>query len=493
MRELLTAILKTGSGSIGTLLLRVVTMKIMAVILGPSGVGLYALLRQTRDFSTELGGGVGGYMAMVQGLASHKDKQRDQYLITTFWIFASGALLTFVVLLAFAPWIAQWVLGRSDAQATNLVRWIALPVLINVATYYASGVLNGFRAIGRLALLHVFASIMTALLAYPVARLAEGGYPIAFIFLMSISQAVSVGFGFWVALREGWLAPLVDSVRIRFYPDSLRHFFSIAGTTWVTSLATIGAGLAVRAFVVHYSGLAAAGIFDVAWTLSMAYIMILLSSFGTYYLPALSGTNDPVERTLLMQRVIRFITLLMVPLVTGVIVLKPLVIELLYSDEFTPALEIIRWMLMGDYFKVGAWVLAMPVLAYANMRVFFWTEMLWNGGFLIFAALSLFVFGSMQGIGTGFLIMYVLSFAFYLYYARIRYQFRMTKAIGVTWLTGLALVVGASWYTWSDSTVDWIAAFLWIIAAAAFSLLALNRRERGEAFSMLLKRKDTRS
>lgn len=492
MRELLRAALKTGSGSIGSLLLRVVAMKIMAVVLGPSGVGLYSLLRQIRDFSSNLGV-VGGNTAMVQGLASRKDKQRDQYLITTFWIFAFGALLTLIVLLAFAPWIAQWVLGRSDSQAVSLVRWLALPVLINVAALYISGVLNGFRAIGRLALLQVFASITSALLAYPVSRLVEGGYPVAFIFLMSISQAVSAGLGFWVALREGWLAPLVSSLRVRFYPDSLRHFFSIAGTTLITSSATVGAALAVRALIVHYSGLYAVGIFDVAWTLSMTYIMIVLSSFGTYYLPTLSGVSDPVERTLLMQRVLRFATLLMVPLVTGVIVLKPLVIELLYSEEFTPALEIIQWMLIGDYFKVAAWVVGMPMLAYANMRVFFWTELLWNGGFFIFAALALFIFGSMQGIGVGFLLMYIFYLSFYLYYARARYHFRMTRAIGVAWLAGLAVVAGASWYTWSDSTIDWVAAFTWITVAVVLSLLSLSSSERGEVFGVLLKRKGTRS
>ena len=42
--------------------------------------------------------------------------------------------------------------------------------------------------------------------------------------------------------------------------------------------------------------------------------------------------------------------MLIVPLVVTTIVLKPAVVRLLYSPAFLPALEIMRWMLIGDYF-----------------------------------------------------------------------------------------------------------------------------------------------
>jgi O-antigen/teichoic acid export membrane protein len=84
MRELVKAILKTDSGSGGSLLLGVVTMKVMAVVLGPSGVGLYSLLRQTMTSTISLGN-LGGAAALVHGLVSFKGQARDTYLVTTFW------------------------------------------------------------------------------------------------------------------------------------------------------------------------------------------------------------------------------------------------------------------------------------------------------------------------------------------------------------------------------------------------------------------------
>ena len=93
--------------------------------------------------------------------------------MTTFWVFVLGALLAAAVLLVFAPWIALWVLDRDDGQATSLVRWLALPVALGIASTYLNGVLNCFRAIGVLALLQILGAAALALLVYPASRLVN--------------------------------------------------------------------------------------------------------------------------------------------------------------------------------------------------------------------------------------------------------------------------------------------------------------------------------
>lgn len=490
MREVFKAFFKMGSGTMASLLLGVVAVKIVAVILGPSGIGLYSLLRQISEFATR--GGDAGNTAVVQGLASRKGQVRDDYLITTFWVFTLGSLLIFVVLLVLAPWIAPLVLGRDDGQATNLVRWVAFPIVLTMALFYLDGVLNAFRAIGLLILLEVLGIGAMALLAYPVSKLVEAGYLTAFICMLSAPPAVGVALATWFALREGWLAPLLHRPRINLHSGSLQHFFSIGGTLFITGSVGGGVFLAIRALIVQQDGLASAGMFAAAWTLTGTYVALYLNSFGTYYLPILSQADDTSERTLLMQRTMRLTTLFTVPMVISLVVLKPLLIEILYSSEFTPSLEIIRWMLIGDYFKVPVWVINVQMMAFANMRVLLWESLLSSAGFLAFTALALFGFNSIQGIGIGFLVLYVLELAFCLYYTRSRYQFPLARAMVVSWLLGLALIVGASWHTWSNTHVDWFTAPLWIGAAIVLSWLSLSRNERREMFRMALPWKKTR-
>lgn len=491
MGEIFLAALRTGSGTVGKLLFTTIATKIIAVILGPSGVGLLSLLRQVVDVSHNLGT-LGGSSALVQGLASRKGQARDEYLVTTFWIFVLGAVFIAGVFLVLAPWIAFWAFGRNDMQLTSLVRWLSLPLVLSVASSYLNGVINGFRAIGLLALLQILGTAAMALLAYPVSRLVEVGYPIAFIAMLSAPPLVGAVLGALSALRKGWLAPLLHSFRMTLHSEPLRNFFSIAGILVVTEFIGTGTVLAVRSLTVHYDGLSGAGIFGAAWGISTAYKMLILGSLVTYYLPTLSQTNDPLARIVLMQRVARLATLMMVPLVTGVIVLKSLVIELLYSIEFAPSLEVLRWMLIGDYIEILSWVFAIPMIAYANMRAFFLVEAAWNVGFIAFAALSLFGFNSMQGIGIGYLLVYVGYLTYCLYYVRSRHQFPLTRVVIGPWLLGLALVVGVSIHSWSYTQVDWFAAPLWISAAGIFSWLSLDRNERREVLRMLLRRRDAR-
>src|SRR5215207_3291853 len=55
MREILTAFFKTGSGTGASLVLGMVALTFKAIIIGPSGIGLYSLLRQLVDVSSRLG------------------------------------------------------------------------------------------------------------------------------------------------------------------------------------------------------------------------------------------------------------------------------------------------------------------------------------------------------------------------------------------------------------------------------------------------------
>jgi PST family polysaccharide transporter len=97
----------------------------------------------------------------------------------------------------------------------------------------------------------------------------------------------------------------------------------------------------VRSLVAREGGMSSAGIFDAAWTLSMTYVTLITTAFGTYYLPALSGLDNRAHRQELMQRMFRFVTVLIVPLILGVIVLKPLLLQILFSAEFLPAISLI--------------------------------------------------------------------------------------------------------------------------------------------------------
>ncbi|MBL8673944.1 MAG: hypothetical protein JNL07_03575, partial [Rhodospirillales bacterium] len=84
MLSFLRAIATTGGASAISLLLGLATNKIVAITLGPAGVGLLASYRQLQEVVTGLGT-LGGAAGLVQGLSSTEGDARRRRLVAAVW------------------------------------------------------------------------------------------------------------------------------------------------------------------------------------------------------------------------------------------------------------------------------------------------------------------------------------------------------------------------------------------------------------------------
>jgi O-antigen/teichoic acid export membrane protein len=480
MGEILLAIFKTGSGTLLNLILGIFTTKLLAINLGPAGIGLFSLLRQTRDVLITITT-LNGSAAFVQGLASRQGKDREDFNGVVFLTVIASTLLVVLILLTFAQPLTRLILHQDDQQSVALIRGLYLPLLFGSGVFYFTGVLNGYRAIGRLVIVQVSVAAVTAVLAYPVARWVAQGVPSAFISMMAVSTAAGSLIGAIFTYKEKWLPRLqtLHTILAGGQFISLEYqFLSFALTTMITGFASTGTVLIVRSMIVGHLGLAEAGIFDVGWTLSMVYITMALTSFGAYYLPTLSQTNSPTESTLLINRVLRLCMIIYVPLITALVVFIPLLVSVLYSLQFLSSLGMIRWMLLGTYFKAISWIFAMTIFAAADKKTLLWTEAAWMAGFLIFSAISLIRFQTIEWVGLGFTINYALYLIYTYWYARKCYRFTPGGGMFVKWMAGLLIIAAASFTTWNSTHVQWLEAILWILAAGAYAYLVLETHER---------------
>ncbi len=366
-----------------------------------------------------------------------------------------------------------------------MIRWLVVPVVTVALVTLLGGILNGYRMIGRLAVLGVVSGLISALLAYPMARAFVAGEPRALIVMMGCSAlgAASVAVYFLRQMKlTSFLAVRVTSSERR---AALRHFLSMSGTLLLLGIATTGSLLLIRSLVSRELGMEGAGHFDVAWTLSMMYVALITQSFETYYMPTLSRITHANERQVLVNDVLRLVTILLVPAVTHVAVLKPVVVRLLYSSEFLPSLKMIRWMLVGDYLKVTSWVFSMMMLAYADMRTFIRVDSIFIVVFFVFGYVSVVIFGSLEGIGVGFALVYAGYLAFMLRYAAKHHDVSVDRQAGLRWLLGFAIVLGASVTTWSLTTLLIPAALGWSLVSVIFSASLLKVSERRWLFERL--------
>lgn len=204
----------------------------------------------------------------------------------------------------------------------------------------------------------------------------------------------------------------------------------------------------------------------------MTYLGFVLSAMGTDYYPRLTAAiSDHTAATRLVNQQTEVALLLCAPVLLAMLGLAPWVIHLLYSAEFGPAVEILRWQLLGDILKVMSWPLGFVILASGAGKTFVLTESLGMGVFVVgvFGGVPLI---GVKATGMAFLALYVAYLPLVWWLGGRMIGFRWTRAVKLQALVvmGLAIVVDIA-ARWSDLGGAVIG--LWL--AAATGLWALMR------------------
>lgn len=471
------AMSQTGAASIASGLLSALGTKIVATLLGPGSIALVATLQQLRDGAVIVAT-ANGRTALVQGASELEAAARRDYLRTAAVLFAAGTVLVALAILA-APREILHAMGLPQSSEP-LLAWLAVTIGLLSVFVFLSALLNALKQIGKLAWLQLASPVAGAVVAWPLAREVGAGHPVALVFFLAIPAAASAVAacvllgGHRLQIREWFQGP-----GRCWTAGAARHFLSISGAMLGAGLAATAALLAVRASITRGESLAITGQFDAAWSISINHVTLILSSVQTYYLPTLASAKGS-ERTAQMRNMMLLATLAAVPVIVTLQVLKPLVVSILYSHAFAASPEFLRWTLVGDFLKVGSWVLATPMLATRDLGVFLAFDLIAQGIFFGGAMLLARILEPAEGAAIGFLISYAVYFALCYARARIRYGFHFGAARFSAWLGGAALICGASWNSWSDTAVHFAPASIWILLALGFSAgfaIYMRRRE----------------
>jgi len=469
MRDILKASFKVLVATLSGILGWMVAGKVLALTLGAAGVGLFGLLRQLLQNLT-LVGGFNGQTALVQGIASRGTRsEQNRFAGSVMRVQALVAGGVVLVLLIGAPWLGPWLIPHPQAAA--FLRWLSLAMLVMVAQTYVIGILNGHRLIDTLVKSQFLGPFAVIALLFPMVWLVRRGHPLGLMLMLGGPAAIVTLVAARAAKRGGYLPALRE---IAFHRPDAVGFLRMSSVLLISGVITTGAQFYRSWLVARWMGLAEVGQYWTAWTLSMSYVTLVLGSLGTYYMPSLSRLSEPEARRSLIRDYLHLCLLAMPLLVSMVIVFKPWVIRGLFSQELLPSLKVMRWMLIGDLFKGISWVLAFPMLAYMEMRWFFWSEIVFSLGLAATAWVWLRLGGGIEGLGALFMVSYLLYMLVMVYYIRSRHGLVLRAGEILGFLGGLALVGILSWLTWDDVTVRGTVVGVWLLLSLGLTLLLLK-------------------
>lgn len=456
-----------GGASIINIVIGLLRTKILAVFLGPMGIGIVSLyigLVSMATAVTTMGIGTIGTRQIAEALSQNDKRALAVARRAMFWgsllLACGGALLVW----SLREVLAIHVLGSVEHATT--VGWLALGVALSAASASQGALIQGMRRIGDMARLAVYGSALYTV--FGIALLWQYGAA-GLVAYVLIGPLISFLLGHWFVS----CLPKVVSTDI-----SLREMVHQWETLLRLGIPFMGAGvigslvqLWIRVEVDNTLGAESLGHFQAAWTISMQYIGFVLAAMSADYYPRLTGViNDHKAATRLVNEQTEIALLLSAPVFIVMIGLTPWIIHLLYSSAFLPAVDVLRWQILGDVLKVASWPLGFVILAAGAGKTFFWTEslvLMLMGGLIAGFASS----AGLQITGIAFLVCYVVHLPLVYILAKHRIAFQWQSNVTHLLLSVLVLCVLVAIL----SAHYWWGGGVSIVLAMAFGLYTLVR------------------
>ncbi len=458
-----------GGSSVTSIIAGLLKMKVAAVLLGPAGVGLiglYVSLMQTASLLASLGLGSVGAREISQANAEGQGEAVSRKKRV---LFLGATVLAFLGTLFF--WIlSDWITGAvfADDMRSRNVAWLALGVGFLVAAASQTALLTGLRRIGDLARVNIGSAVTGAALgAFSLWYWGEAG-------ILPLVLATPVA---------AFVLGHVYVSRLKIHHDDARLDLRSTVAEW-SSMVRLGvafmlsglvltmAHLLIRTMVQRELGVDALGHFQAAWAIGMQYLGFVLGAMGTDYFPRLTAEiKQPEQAVRLVNEQTEVALLLCAPLLLFMLGFAPWIIHLLYSAEFTPAVDVLRLQILGDVLKVMSWPAGFILLAVGAGKTFFLIQLFSVSVFVVTTLLGLPIIG-LPAAGIAFLAMYIVLLPLNFWFGKKQIGLRWTRAnkILAFMFFGMALMVfGASFYS------ELFSACVAAVSALGFGVLAVLR------------------
>ncbi|MCG8402008.1 MAG: O-antigen translocase [Firmicutes bacterium] len=427
-----------GGASAVSIVTGVVKNKVIAVLLGPECIGLMGLLQAVLNTAETLAGmglATSGIRqiadAQSQGNASEVAQTRHALRRASFALGLLGALF----LIIFREPVATLVLG--DKSYAGAIAWMAVGAWATVIAGAQTAILNGLRRLGDLARAYIFSALGGMLFTVlAVWQWGEKGVIAAVISTPLVLMVVS----WWFMVKLPSTSAHLSWTDLR---QPLRKLFNLGFTFMITSLTKVATQLAVRIMITQTLGIAAAGYFQAAWSISLLYLGFILEAMGKDYYPRLTAVNKDRETTNnLVNEQIRAILLLAGPVILGTLTLTAQVVQIIYSGAFSNTVVILQWLCIGDLFKIASWPVTFILVAQGRGSLFFATEFFWHLVFLglVWGGLPIW---QIKAAGIAYLLTFFIYFwALWLIAYRVnRFAWRKKNLLLLAVLLGCALAI----------------------------------------------------
>lgn len=349
-----------GGASGVTLLAALIRNKLIAMLLGPAGLGVFGILSQYAGLINQIFG-LGTGSTVVRHVADADEEhrlQRESEVGSFTWkISAIGAIGAAALALP-ACYCSFDSLENLHLMA---IAGLAAPLLIVAGAW--SAVMQARKQIGDLAKVQVISAIIGIIVSVPLVW-----------FFGAIGAATSI-------VVAAGLPSLVIGLMRRSPANCgpatndgtrklMRLGVAMLGMIAVTQLSLY----ATRILIVTYAGVEHAGYYQAALATAGSIPNFIFVAMGVDYFPRVAAARDEDVILGLTNGQIQAGIMMALPLFAGLILFGRQLLTLLYSADFAPAENVQGWMIWGVACRLVSWPIGYWLMAKASAKEMFVIE-----------------------------------------------------------------------------------------------------------------------
>ena len=439
------------------ILIGIIRNKLVAMILGPSGMGMMSLFNSTIKLvsdSTNLGISMSA-VREISDAYEQGDESKVSYIVKLIrtWSLFTALLGTFVCII-FSPLLNKWSFSWGD----HTLHFIFLsPVVAMMAiTGGELAILKGTRQLRHLAVLSVYGVIGALLSSVPLYVIWQSSAIVPSLIIIALIQLVLT------VVYSYRLFPLRISRERKMMNEGM-EMVKLGVAFVLAGILGSGAEFFIRSYLNHTGDLEAVGLYNAGYMMTMTYAGMVFQAMETDYFPRLSSIHGlGSQLNLVVNRQIEVSLLLVSPLLVAFIVGAPILLPLLYSGRFLPVLGMMKLAILAMYIRAITLPIEYISLSKGRSWIYLLTEAVYDIVFVGFVVFGYHLFG-MIGAGLGLLSAGVFNLFFVLVLTYKIYKYRISG--NVLTYSLILLPLGVITYL---ATLVTIGIYYWLIGGFLF-------------------------
>lgn len=454
------------------IVIQVIRSKIVAVLIGTAGMGISGLYSSALSLVQSLTslGLASSAVRDVSEAHGSGDQSRINLTVSVLrrLVWATG-LLGVVSVLVFSPLLSKTSFG--DYSHTLAFCVLSVTMLIGQLSTGQSVILQGMRKLKELALVSAIGTTLGLVITAPLYYFWETKGIVPALVLTSFASLVVS----WLYTRKLNIEDVKLSFKQVVKEGGLMAKLGIAMT--ISGVLSTGCSYIIRFVIRDTGGLGEVGLYNAGFVILNTYVGMVFTAIGTDFFPRLAAVNkDNQKCTKLVNEQGEIGMILLCPLLLLCLFFMPLVIRIIYTEEFLPANHYIQWALLGIDLRMFSWVIAYQFVAKAETKLFIVNETVSNVYSLILGIIG-YKIGGMSGLGIAFTVSYAIYSLQVYVIARIRYDFQLTGAFArICMVTCTIMVIALFINFYLSGLVRAILGGTVILIGALFAIIEMNKR-----------------